>query len=427
MSSGDENGNRPLWVGQLDIANPPDQLGPIESSQTRYEAARLLIRFQGEPIGMLTAELTDNTVDIAATRATAASLFADQIAKIAKSKWTPGSEPLSTLSHELEQVQAEALPAISVVIGTRQRPEQVIDCINLVFKQDYPSPIEVIVVHNGGDGTPTAAAIDASFGGDERIRYLEDARPGLSRARNIGLSAARFPITAFLSDDIRVDPLWLLGIARGFARHEDVHCVTGFCPPMYLDTAEQLMFESSMAWGTRQGFEPVLYEYNDPNDPVHPYRAGSYVNGSNMVYDTKVFRAMGGFDENLGPGTVARGGEDLDAPVRILANGGLIAFEPSVIGWHADRYEDRSFGKHMYTYGLGLTAFLAKHITDRATRREVIGRIPKGFPMLLQAFGEPDEELHDTVGIPAKYHASHHAGRFAGPVAYLKSRFTARR
>jgi glycosyltransferase involved in cell wall biosynthesis len=417
----------PLWVGELDIANPPQQLvADRPTPLSRYEAARILARFQGEPIGMLTVDLVDGEVDVAAARADAALLFADEVGALAPEGWTPASPPLPAVSDELEQLRARELPAVSVVIGTRNRPDQVVECIELVLKQEYPSPVEVIVVHNGGVGRPTAEAIETSFGGDDRIRYIEEARPGLSRARNMGLAAARYPVTAFLSDDIRVDSTWLLAIARGFARHDDVRCVTGFCPPKFLDTPEQLMFESSMAWGTRQGFAPVLYGFIDPDDPVHPYRAGSYVNGSNMIYDTEVFRAMGGFDENLGPGTIARGGEDLDAPIRILADGGRIAFEPAVIGWHADRYDDRSFGRHMYTYGLGLTAFLAKHVLESETRRAVIGRIPKGFPMLLTAFAEPDEVLGDAIPVPARYHLAHLAGRIVGPIAYLRSRWAAR-
>jgi glycosyltransferase involved in cell wall biosynthesis len=421
--------SRALWVTELDVANPPTRLTPnAPGPRGPYRAARVLARFQGEPIGMLTVGLgPDGEVDIEAASAEALDRFTDRFARVAPDGWTPGSPALPAVSDELEQLRAATdLPAISVVIGTRKRPDQVVECIELVLKQDYPSPVEIIVVHNGGDGTPTAEAIAGSFPGDDRIRYLEETRPGLSRARNIGLSAAQHPVTAFLSDDIRVDSLWLLGIARGFKRDENVHCVTGFCPPMYLDTAEQLMFESSMAWGTRQGFKPVLYGFEHSEDPLHPYRAGSFVNGSNMSYDTKVFRAMGGFDETLGPGTIARGGEDLDAPIRILADGGLIAFEPAVIGWHADRYDDRSFTRHMYTYGLGLTAFLAKHVLEGSTREAVMVRIPHGIPSLLKSFAEQDEALKHEVPVPLRYHLAHLVGRVAGPFAYLRSRWAGR-
>ena len=418
----------PMWVGEIDIANPPIRLAAESDSPSGgpYRSARVLIRFQVEPIGMMTIDLVDGEADVDGLIGDAAARFGDRIEAIAAAPWSPSDPPLSTASAELLELTRQSVPAVSVVIGTRNRPDQVVECTELVLKQTYQSPIEVIIVDNGADDSSTADAVASAFGRDDRVRYMVEARPGLSRARNIGLAAARYPVTAFLSDDIRVDSWWLQAIARGFARDEKVHCVTGFCPPKYLDTPEQLLFESSMAWGTRQGFQPTLYSLRSEDDPVHPYRAGSFVNGSNMIYATEVFRSMGGFDESLGPGTRARGGEDLDAPIRILSAGGLVAFEPAVIGWHADRYDDRTFGRHTYIYGLGLTAFLTKHLIEKESRRAVLARIPQGFPMLLKAYGEPDPFLSETIPVPLKYHFWHQLGRAVGPFAYLASRYSRR-
>ena len=416
----------PVWVGQLDVASPhltdAAELTHVSPDGAPYGTGRVLVRFQGEPLGLLPFDLVDGRLDVDQVQSDVAGLYEDEIARIGEGDWQPGSTPLPTISSELSALRSTELPAVSVVIGTRNRPEQVVACVRHVLALDYPSPLEVIVVDNGASSTATRDAIADAFGQDDRIRYLHEERPGLSRARNIGLAAARYPITAFLSDDIEVDRLWLLAIARGFKRADNVQCVTGACPPMYLDTPEQLAFESAMAWGTRQGFEPALHRFDSADDPLHPYRAGSFANGSNMAYATEAFRRVGGFDESLGPGTKARGGEDLDAPIRILADGGLVGFEPAAIGWHADRYDDRPFSQHMYTYGLGLTAFLTKHLVDGRFRRALIARIPKGFPLLLKAFVEPDESLSGDVSIPKRYHLWQLAGRVAGPFAYLAGR-----
>ena len=421
----------PIWVGQLDVAAPLLEDGVNDQHRSvagpPYGTGRVLVRFQGEPLGLLPFELVDGRLDVDRVQRDAFGLFGEEIARISAGEWCPGSEPLPPISRELVGLRSGEPPAVSVVIGTRNRPDHAVACIGFVLAQDYPSPLEVIVVDNGASSSATELAVANAYGQDDRVRYLHEARPGLSRARNIGLAAARYPVTAFLSDDIQVDPLWMLSIARGFARDHNVHCVTGSCPPMYLDTPEQLAFESAMAWGTRQGFEPTLHRFDSADDPIHPYRAGSFANGSNMAFDTDAFRQVGGFDESLGPGTKARGGEDLDAPIRILADGGLVAFEPGAIGWHADRYDDRPFNQHMYTYGLGLTAFLTKHLVDSRFRRAVISRIPKGFPLLLKAFVEPDESLSGDVSIPMRYHLWQLAGRVAGPFVYLAARNTAGR
>ena len=50
------------------------------------------------------------------------------------------------------------------------------------------------------------------------MRYVREDRPGLSCARNRGLREARAGIVAFTDDDVRVDPLWVAALVRGFAR-----------------------------------------------------------------------------------------------------------------------------------------------------------------------------------------------------------------
>jgi GT2 family glycosyltransferase len=181
-----------------------------------------------------------------------------------------------------------------------------------------------------------------------------------------------------------------------------------------------------MAWGWRNGFEPLLVGPESSGDRLFPYWLG-IANGANMSVDTAYFRESGGFDETLGPGTLARGGEDLDVPVRVLLDGGRIVFEPAALGWHADRYDDRSFVAHMYTYGLGLTAFLASHLLDRRTRWQLLRCAPFGAGYLLRPATLPRSgEQLDGVPVRMIYRLANLAGRLAGPIALLRSRWAAR-
>jgi hypothetical protein len=196
----------------------------------------------------------------------------------------------------------------------------------------------------------------------------------------------------------------------------------GYCPPLYLDTEQQLIFEKTMGWGWRSGFEPILLGPKRHGDGLHPYRFGIGT-GANMAYDTAYLRHQGGFDEALGPGTAARGGEDLDAPVRTLLDGHRVAFEPAALGWHADRYDDRRFEAHLYTYGLGLTAFLTSHLLDPRTRWQLLRRVPRGAGNALRPaiLPPPPAWLDDVTGRPI-HRLANIAGRLAGPVALLRSR-----
>lgn len=376
---------------------------------------------------MLSVDLTQgeeavDTVVIGATRtfraAIEAQLGADWDDQLA------GQVPL--MSAELTAVAATALPGVSVVIGTRNRPDHVVNCVARVLKQTYAGALEVIVVDNGSATGATGDAVREHFGPEPRVSYIHEANPGLSRARNIGLNAARYPITAFLSDDIQVDPQWLLAVVRGFRRAPDVRCVVGYCPPLYLDNEAQLVFESTMAWGWRNGFEPRLVGRDSTTDRLFPYRIGLGV-GANMSFETEYFRSVGGFDQALGPGTRARGGEDLDAPARILLAGQRCVFEPAALGWHADRYDDRGLGTHMFTYGAGLTAFLASHLADRRTRWQVLKRVPSGIRYLWRPEMPPGPQSRlGAVRVAPAHRLASVAGRLAGPYLYARSRLALR-
>ncbi len=386
---------------------------PLAPNGAVYDRARLLIRQNGEPLGHLhlkaeRGELNDGGIDVDRTVELARARFAGvETAALGESGRTS--------------------PAVSVVIGTRNRTDHVVACVEGVLGQEYDGPIEVIVVDNAPSDHLTADAIAERFGHDHRVSYLLEPVQGLSWARNAGLADARHELVAFLSDDIQVDRQWLQAVVRGFERHPDVLCVTGFCPPLYLDTEEQIIFEKTMAWGWRGGFEPRLIGADVEGDRLHPYRLGVGT-GANMSFRTDYFRRKGGFDVNLGPGTLARGGEDLDAPVRALLDDGLVAFEPAALGWHADRYDDRTFTTHMFTYGVGLTAFLTSHLLSRETRWRLIKLAPFGALHLFKPAILPDGDDHfDDVALRKTYSLANVAGRFMGPIALARSRSATKR
>lgn len=427
----------PIWVGEFDIAQPPISLGPYESDLEErfmhplaYKLSRLLVRFRGEPIGILMAKINDDGfIDVDDVAKEAENRFFERIDRISDypqvaetASAAPAGPPNERMSAELAELSGTHLPGISIVIGTMRRPAEAVTCVQSVLNQIYAGPLEIIVVDNGIIDDKTERAIAEYFGQDDRVTYLAEKPGGLSRARNIGLAKASYPITAFLSDDIRVDELWALGLARGFQRSENVKAVNGVCIPRFLDNENQIESERAMGWATSQGFDPLLYDFVDPDRPLHPY-AGCYSNGSNMAFDTEFFLAAGGFAEDLGPGTIARGGEDLEAPVRILAEGGQVAYEPMAFGWLYDQYDGRSFARQAYSYGIGLTAYLMRHMMDPVHRREILKRAPKGFGILGEPFTSSDMDLPSTdIKIARQARVAQMAGRLVGPIAYLRSR-----
>ena len=107
---------------------------------------------------------------------------------------------------------------VSVIIPTRNRPHDLMTCLDSVLKLDYPD-FEVIVVDQSptDEGQRLAATL-----GDDRIRYIRTDTVGRSRGGNIGIEAATGDVLAFTDDDIRVDPAWLRRVVHVFGETPDL-------------------------------------------------------------------------------------------------------------------------------------------------------------------------------------------------------------
>lgn len=90
-------------------------------------------------------------------------------------------------------------PLVSVVIPTRGRPALLLETLASIIEQDYPGPMEIIVVHDREDIDHTLA--DLSRPGRE-VRSIANTRTGgLCGARNSGVLVSRGELYASCDDD----------------------------------------------------------------------------------------------------------------------------------------------------------------------------------------------------------------------------------
>jgi glycosyltransferase involved in cell wall biosynthesis len=98
---------------------------------------------------------------------------------------------------------------VSVVLPTYNRCDALRSALEKLLAQrtngiDY----EILVVDNNSpDRTKEVVASFAAK--DERLRYVFEARQGVSYARNAGIGAARFDLLVFCDDDVEVHPAWI--------------------------------------------------------------------------------------------------------------------------------------------------------------------------------------------------------------------------
>lgn len=267
--------------------------------------------------------------------------------------------------------QGPAVGRITVVVATRDRPEDARRCVASVLASAW-NDLEVIVVDNAPSSDATRTVV-ASFT-DPRLQYVLEARAGVSRARNAGLAAATGDVVAFVDDDVVVDEWWAAALAGAYARDADVVCVTGLVPSGELRTPTQRYFDERVTWA--RNTERRVYRTASPPDdlPLFPFSVGAFGTGANMSLRRSAAIALGGFDVALGPGTPARAGEDPDLFTRVLFSGGALAVEPSAIVWHRHRADREALRAQALGYGTGLGAWVAKLMSRPGTAFAVLRR-----------------------------------------------------
>jgi cellulose synthase/poly-beta-1,6-N-acetylglucosamine synthase-like glycosyltransferase len=328
-------------VIQVDLAQP---LAPLRTSK-KYAAYWAMVRFGRSPLGWV--RFRRSIVGDVVTPDVLRGLIADQI----------GPQIVDGVHRAAHLPPAPAhRPPVSVVICTREHPDQLERQLRSMTALDYPE-FEVIVVDNA-PRTDRTRKVCEQFGGF--VRYVVEPHKGLDYARNAGWRAARYPIVAYTDDDACVDRQWLSGLAHGYADPR-VACVTGITFPYELESEAQELFEKY--GGMQRGFERRVFNPG-PWSPHYPVGSGRFGAGVNLSIRRDVLEAIGGFDEALDVGSLARGGGDLDIMTRVIREGWSLVYEPAAIVWHQHRRTMRELRRQMFDYGYGFTAFCAKHASD---------------------------------------------------------------
>ncbi|MBI5310050.1 MAG: glycosyltransferase family 2 protein, partial [Actinobacteria bacterium] len=323
---------------------------------------------------------------------------------------------------EDRQPASDFAPLVSVVICAIDGGYAAVRTVETILSGDYPA-IEVIVVNNR-PGNGALDPVAAAFADDPRVRTAEEPRPGLSYARNAGIAEARGEIVAFTDDDAVPDARWIERIVAAFAENPGASCVTGLIVPLALDTDAQVLLERFA--GFSKGFSRRRWSLAECSDePMFPYRAGQFGSGANIALRRGALDLLGGYDDALGIGTPAHGGEDLDLFIRVLMHGMELVYEPAAMVWHEHPRTIEHIEREVSLYGSGLTAALFKQLIHGPRRRRLIGGLGSGARYALSPSSEKNERK--GADFPLAYTLAELRGMLYGPIGYLRSRRFVRR
>lgn len=212
---------------------------------------------------------------------------------------------------------------VSAIICTHNRRDLLAKTVYSLQGQHFPKNLyEIIVVDNAStDGTRDLVE-EMRSSSKVRIRYIHEARLGVSHARNAGLEAAHGELTAYIDDDEEADPSWLQGIVDAFSAVEpEPGIVFGPVNPSWERKPPDWLSDEFRGYLSIVAFEPK---------PAFVTQLDWFPEG-NSAFRTHVLRSIGGFATEFGrKGGRLLGGECLRVQERLLAMGYELYYQPSM-------------------------------------------------------------------------------------------------
>jgi GT2 family glycosyltransferase len=235
-------------------------------------------------------------------------------------------------------------PPSSVIVCSRNRPRYLLETVESVLA-GRQRPTEIVVVDQSDQPHTALATMGVRDGC--AVRYLHSAERGVSRARNTAMRAAATELLIYTDDDVFVDPGWLEPMVRQLADLGPSGVVTG----RVLATTDEVP----------GGFAPALVSSESPAEYVGRTAKDVLEAGNMGVYRATMLK-VGGFDEELGPGTEFPAGEDNDMGYRLLAAGCRIRYVPEGVIYHRAWRGPEEYLPLRWRYGIGQGAYYGKHL-----------------------------------------------------------------
>jgi glycosyltransferase involved in cell wall biosynthesis len=396
-----------IAVRQVDLRQPLRGLTDI----THYHSVRLFVMWDDCPLGSV--DIANHYQPINAARLRAA-IVDKLVLKLLKPTLAQHYRPTGDGAAVALPPKLSADVRVSVVVATRDRPDDLRICLRGLVAQRSPYPVEIIVVDNHPASGLTPPVV-AEF---PDVVLVNEPRQGLAYARNAGFIASQGDIVATTDDDVTTPPGWLEKLFAPFVR-PDVLAVTSNILPLELETTAQCLFEAYGGLG--RGFDVRIADWDwfaRFGIAVPTWKLGAT---ANAAFRATIFSnpQIGLMDESLGPGMPSGVGEDTYLFYKVLKAGHTIVYEPSAYVWHKHRRTLAALRYQLYNYSKGhvayhLTTLLRDH--DLRALVRLMCELPWSYAVRLS------ERLCGRSVYPVSLLLLEIAGNLVGPWALWQSR-----
>jgi GT2 family glycosyltransferase len=203
---------------------------------------------------------------------------------------------------------------LSIIIATHARPDSLARLIASLGPQLRPSGCELFVAENGTPGGPSRLPEGAPV-----TAHIYEPHPGKCRVQNLAIKRATGDVLIFLDDDLIVADDYLDQVERFFTYHPEFAAMKGRILPR-----EDPHKIAGVNWVY---LDLPLVDHGDATIEVRG------VLGANMAFLASGLRAVGPFDERLGPGAAGHE-EETEMSARLRRAGYRIGYSPNAVVYH---------------------------------------------------------------------------------------------
>jgi GT2 family glycosyltransferase len=234
--------------------------------------------------------------------------------------------------------------SVSVVVPTRNRPAHAAACATSILATTGFRDVTFV---DQSDDLATQEALSQIR--DPRFCYIRSDSRGVTKGRNLGISATHGDIVAFTDDDCRVAPDWAQRINEIFTTDPEVAVVCG----------RVRVPKEIQHLGYAEGFEPRQREWKSRFPPL----GRDWGITANFSIRRSVFDHVGVFDPLLGAGAPLQSGGEPDLLFRVLRDGFKVVNATEVVVDHYGiRRPGAEFQELILGYSAGTAAAIFKHV-----------------------------------------------------------------
>jgi glycosyltransferase involved in cell wall biosynthesis len=222
-----------------------------------------------------------------------------------------------------------SIPLFSVIIPTTLRKKSLADTLRCLERQQFPRDrFEVLVVVNGNT-EKAFEPLQAEFRHFPNLRFLFLAEQNVSLARNLGAGECRGEWLAFTDSDCLPPANWLEQASEILGRNNKLAVLGG-----------PVLDHVPPGIDVPPGFQPQGWDQTHGPDERY-LNSDEMHTECNMMIEKGVFREVGGFLEDLGPGNRRFGfheGTELQARIRQrFGERGVPFYSPKITMLHVVR------------------------------------------------------------------------------------------